>query len=132
MMSRIGSKDTKPEHAVRRLLHSMGYRFRLHRRDLPGSPDLVLPRWKTALFVHGCFWHGCRKCDKGRRRPKTNAAFWREKVKTNRRRDARVAKELLALGWQIITIWECEAKDTPSLRERLACAIEGGRRRDAI
>ena len=103
------SKDTKPEVAVRRLLHALGYRFRIHRKDLPGKPDIVLPRYRTVIFVHGCFWHHHEGC-KAASMPESNAEFWQEKFRRNRERDARVQAELESMGWKVITIWECEVK----------------------
>lgn len=105
-MSRIRSKDTGPEIAVRKALHDAGYRFRLHRRDLPGTPDIVLPRYKSVIFVHGCFWHG-HDCPRGRI-PATRTEFWEAKVCKNKNRDALNGEALLRLGWQVITIWACE------------------------
>ena len=98
-MARVRSKDTAPELAVRRALHARGFRYRLHRRDLPGSPDVILPRHRLALFVHGCFWHGCLACDRGLRRPKSNIQFWETKLAENRARDARNVSALEGPGW---------------------------------
>lgn len=126
LMSRVRSKDTKPERVVRSVLHHLGFRFRLHRRDLPGRPDVVLPKWRTVVLVHGCFWHGCTKCDRGLRRPKSNPVFWSEKLEQNRARDARVTARLRDLGWNVLTIWECETKDHVALAERLAGDIRRG------
>lgn len=103
------SKDTKPEILVRKLLHALGYRFRLCRKDLPGKPDIVLPKYRTVIFVHGCFWHQHAGC-KAASRPSTNVEFWEKKFARNRERDARVEAELAALGWRVIVIWECEVK----------------------
>lgn len=117
-MSRIRGKDTKPELAVRRLVHALGYRFRLHRRDLPGSPDLVLPRLKKVIFVHGCFWHrhpGCRFAYT----PKANAEFWLKKLTSNVSRDAAVRAALMAQGWDVMVVWECEVGDSHALARRL-------------
>lgn len=112
-MSRIRSKDTKPEVAVRRAAHKLGLRFRLHRRDLPGTPDLVFPSRQTAVFVHGCFWHrhGCARATL----PATNVPYWTAKFDRNVQRDARNAKELRKLGWRCVRIWECEAKEPQKL-----------------
>ena len=109
VMARVKAKNTKPELAVRRLAHAMGYRFRLHRKDLPGAPDLVFPGRRKALFVHGCFWHG-HDCARGARAPKTNAAYWRAKIARNRARDAAAMAGLRSLGWTAHVIWECELK----------------------
>ena len=117
-MSAIKSKNTKPEIAVRRLLHSMGYRFRLHRKDLPGSPDIVLPKYKTVIFVHGCFWHRHENC-KYASTPKTRKEFWENKFNSNKKRDQKIQKEIIDLGWQFIIIWECEARNIQPLEEKL-------------
>lgn len=109
IMGRIRGKDTKPEMLVRKKLHAAGFRFRLHRKDLPGRPDITLPRHKTVIFVHGCFWHGHEGC-KANRIPKTNEAFWREKIDRNRQRDARNKADLIALGWTVVEVWECEVR----------------------
>ena len=105
-MSSVRSKNTKPEMRVRSILHSNGLRFRLHRNDLPGSPDIVLPKFKTVIFVNGCFWHG-HDCPKGRR-PATNLDFWNEKLDQNLRRDKENHAALQDMGWRVIVIWECE------------------------
>lgn len=110
VMARVKAKNTKPEMIVRRLCHRLGYRFRLHRRDLPGAPDLVFPGRRAAMFVHGCFWHG-HDCARGARVPKTNRAYWEAKIARNRARDARARAELEALGWRVLVIWECALKD---------------------
>lgn len=110
MMARIRGRNTKPEMFVRRAAHRLGYRFRLHRRDLPGSPDLVFPGRKKIVFVHGCFWHsheGCRFAYK----PKTNVEFWETKLRKNRERDIRVKGELECMAWGVLVIWECETVD---------------------
>ena len=107
-MSRIRGKDTAPERLVRSALHRAGYRFRLHSEPLPGRPDLVLPKYRTVVFVHGCFWHrhsGCRFAYT----PKSRTAFWNAKLDANVKRDRRTARELRGLGWKVITVWECEA-----------------------
>ena len=109
-MSAIKSKNTKPEIAVRKLLHSMGYRFRLHRKDLPGSPDIVLPKYKTVIFVHGCFWHRHQNC-KYASNPKTRREFWEKKFKENIERDKKTQEKLKNLGWKTKIVWECEIKD---------------------
>ena len=109
-MSAIKSKNTKPEIAVRKLLHSMGYRFRLHRKDLPGSPDIVLPKYKTVIFVHGCFWHRHENC-KYASTPKTRQEFWNKKFNENINRDKINQENLSSKGWKIIIVWECEIKD---------------------
>ncbi len=117
-MSRVKAKGTKPELNVRRLAHGLGYRYRLHRRDLPGSPDLVFSGRRKALFVHGCFWHrhqGCRKTTM----PKTRAKFWQRKFDDNVRRDERVIAALRDLGWDVLVVWECETLDEDLLRRTL-------------
>lgn len=117
LMSRVQSQDTAPERAVRSLLHRLGYRFRLHRKDLPGKPDIVLPRYKTVIFVHGCFWHG-HNCPKGRL-PKTNKVFWSNKIARNRQRDLEHERALKQLGWEVLTVWECQLADTERLKNYL-------------
>lgn len=110
MMSGIRTKNTKPELLVRRYLHSKGLRYRLHRRDLPGRPDVVLPRYRSVVFVHGCFWHqhpGCRFAVL----PKSNRQFWLDKFRSNRQRDERDREALEALGWTVFVIWECETNE---------------------
>lgn len=118
LMSQIRSKNTKPELAVRSLAHRMGYRFRLHSRKLPGTPDLVFASRRKVIFVHGCFWHG-HSCLKGRK-PQTREDFWREKMDGNRRRDQRNRRALKALGWSSLVVWECEVKRTDSLRKKIS------------
>ncbi len=111
-MGRVRAKNTKPEMAVRRVVHRMGYRYRLHDRNLPGSPDLVFPRFRKALFVHGCFWH--RHSDpacKLARLPKSRLDFWEPKLEGNRRRDEENQAALLVLGWRFMVVWECEIGD---------------------
>ena len=117
-MSAIKSKNTKPEIAVRKLLHSMGYRFRLHRKDLPGSPDIVLPKYKTVMFVHGCFWHRHKDC-KYSTTPKTRREFWENKFKANLKRDLEIQEKIKNLDWRSVVIWECETKNFDNLRERI-------------
>lgn len=106
MMARIRGKDTAVEIAVRRQLHSLGYRFRLHRKDLPGRPDVVLPRYRAAIFVHGCFWHRHAGCAYATN-PATRPAFWEAKFAANVRRDAAAVEKLLSDGWSVVVIWEC-------------------------
>lgn len=117
-MSRIFSANTKPELAVRSLLHKMGYRFRLHRKDLPGKPDIVLTKYKTVIFVHGCFWHRHDACQYAYT-PKSRVKFWKEKFEGNIERDIRKKNELEALGWKVILIWECELSDLESIVNKL-------------
>ena len=109
MMAGFRSKDTIPEMMVRRALHRLGYRFRLHRRDLPGKPDIVLPRHRTVILVHGCFWHQHAGCSDGRM-PRTRQEYWAEKFRRNSERDTAAAAALSALGWNVEVIWECEAR----------------------
>jgi DNA mismatch endonuclease (patch repair protein) len=116
MMSAVGREDTSPELVVRRLLHSLGYRFRLHRRDLPGTPDVVLPKYRTALFVHGCFWHAHSAC-RFSKLPATRTDFWTQKLNANRNRDQRVQSELLALGWRVLIVWECATRSAVLQRQ---------------
>lgn len=113
LMTRFRGKDTKPEILVRRALHAAGRRFRLHAKDLPGKPDIVLPRDRTVVFVHGCFWHAHEGCAVARV-PRSQPDYWRAKFDANRARDRRNAEELERLGWRVVTIWECEAR-SPSL-----------------
>lgn len=117
-MSRIRGANTRPELAVRSLLHVMGYRFRLKSSSVPGKPDLVLPRYKTAVFVHGCFWHrheGCRyACN-----PKSRTEFWQQKFKSNILRDNKVTEQINEIGWHQLIIWECEIKDKVKLKEKI-------------
>lgn len=116
-MARIRSKNTAPELLVRRLLHAMGYRFRLHRSELPGKPDIVFVGRRKAIFVHGCFWHA-HDCKIGRT-PKTRLYFWEPKLQRNRARDLENERALQSQGWDVLTIWQCETKDNVRLRERL-------------
>ncbi len=120
LMSRVRGKDTKPEMVVRRLAHSLGYRFRLHRKELPGRPDLVFPGRRAVVFVHGCFWHrheGCRLAST----PKSNEAFWEAKFGRNVERDRAAVEKLEADGWRVLTVWECETRD----REGMAAQLRG-------
>jgi len=117
-MSRIRSKDTEPEKRVRALLHGMGYRFRLHREDLPGNPDIVLPKYWTVVLVHGCFWHRHRGC-KYAYHPKSNVKFWEQKFCQNVKRDKLTMRALRNLHWRIIVVWECELKDMKRLSAKL-------------
>ena len=130
LMAKVRSKDTKPELAVRRFLHKAGVRFRLQRRDLPGTPDLVLPRAKIAMFVHGCFWHrhdGCKRTTT----PKTRVDFWRSKFEANQARDYRVRQQLEAAGWDVIIVWECETLRADALSSKLAPLISRNAMRHA-
>lgn len=118
MMSSIRSKNTLPELQVRSLLHRAGFRFRLHRSDLPGKPDLVLPKHSAVIFVHGCFWHGHR-CSIFKW-PKSNVEFWREKITGNKKRDKRHAALLMDMGWRVLTIWECALRGREPKEIKLA------------
>ncbi len=123
-MGRIRSKDTTPELRVRSVLHRLRFRFRLHARDLPGKPDIVLPRWKHIVFVHGCFWHrhpGCRFAYT----PKSRVEFWTGKFAGNVDRDRIAQRELKRLGWKVTTIWECETDDPETLAAKLERCIRG-------
>lgn len=117
-MARVRSRDTKPEMTVRSLVHRLGYRYRLHRRDLPGAPDLVFPSRRKVIFVHGCFWHQHR-CSAGNRRPKTRVNFWTAKLGANKVRDRRVIRKLKTMGWSVLVLWECQLRDERSLGRRL-------------
>ena len=117
-MSAIKSKNTKPELAVRKVLHSMGYRFRLHGKGLPGSPDIVLPKYKTVIFVHGCFWHRHENC-KYATTPKTRQEFWNKKFTTNIERDLEIQEKIKNLNWRSVVIWECETKNKENLRDKI-------------
>jgi DNA mismatch endonuclease (patch repair protein) len=121
-MAAIRSRDTKPEIRVRSLLHSLGYRFRLHRRDLPGKPDIVLAKHSTVVFVHGCFWH-CHKCRHGSVAPKTRAEFWRKKRGDTVLRDRRNTRALAAQGWKVVKIWECQTRDMEKLLRKIEKAM---------
>lgn len=117
-MSRVRGKHTSPEMRVRKAAHKLGFRFRLHRKDLPGRPDLVFPKRKMALFVHGCFWHRHSGCPKASM-PKSRVEYWSEKFQSNCDRDSRVYDRLRQLGWNVVVIWECETKQQQLLDERL-------------
>ena len=117
-MSAIKSKNTKPEIKVRKLLHSMGYRIRLHSKDLPGSPDIVLPKYKTVIFVHGCFWHRHENC-KYASTPKTRKEFWNKKFTENKKRDSEIQEKIKILDWRSVVIWECETKNIENLRDKI-------------
>jgi len=128
IMQAIQGKNTKPELVVRKTLHRLGYRFRLHRRDLPGNPDLVFPGRRKVLFVHGCFWHrhGCRK---GQSMPSTRIRFWQKKFEANRLRDAARRRELKKLGWSVMTVWECQLipRRLPRTTERMIGFLQANR-----
>lgn len=118
VMSRVRSKDSKAELLVRKLLHALGYRFRLHQQKLPGKPDIVLPKLKKIILVHGCFWHGHSQCNRAKR-PTTNTEFWNQKLEKNVSRDLSTTKALKALGWEILIVWECKTRDLENLKVEL-------------
>jgi len=122
-MSRIRGKNTKPEILVRKGLHARGFRFRLHNKKLPGSPDIVLPKYGVAIMVNGCFWHGHKGC-RYATKPKSNVEFWETKIARNRHRDAVTTAHLEALGWTVITVWECELRNSSQLDDRLDALAE--------
>lgn len=130
-MSRIRAQNTSPELLVRSILHRSGYRFRLHRRDLPGSPDIVLPKHKIVVFVHGCFWHRHARCRLAAM-PKSRPEFWRQKFRENARRDRRAVALLTALGWRVIVIWECETRNSRSLADLITKVLPAVRKRRTI
>jgi len=118
IMSRVKNRDTSPEKLVRGFLHKMGFRYRLHVKKLPGNPDIVLPRHKKIIFVHGCFWHGHKDCSRATR-PTSNIEFWNKKIDGNMNRDAIIQKTLKSLGWKILIIWQCQTRDKKILLELL-------------
>jgi DNA mismatch endonuclease, patch repair protein len=126
VMRAVKSRDTGPERAVRALLWRIAPGYRLHRADLPGKPDVVYVGRKLAIFVHGCFWHG-HDCPRGARMPKTNVAYWEAKIARNRARDAKTLAAYSARGWRALAVYECELKDKPALRARLALALNSAR-----
>ena len=117
-MRAVRSRDTKPEMTVRRLLHRLGYRYRLHRKDLPGTPDIVFGPRRKVIFVHGCFWHG-HSCPRGARLPATNVDYWRPKIDRNVKRHAKQIEQLRVAGWATLVIWECQTAPEQTLLERL-------------
>lgn len=123
-MRAVKSRDTKPELAIRRLLHRLGYRYRLHRDDLPGKPDLVFPGRSKVIFVHGCFWHG-HECPRGARAPKRNAAYWQSKIQRNKTRDFQNIVKLEVSGWRVLVIWECEINNRDDLADYLIGFLSG-------
>jgi DNA mismatch endonuclease (patch repair protein) len=123
IMSAIGQRDTKPEMLVRRLLHSMNYRYRLHRTDLPGRPDIVFGGRRKAIFVHGCFWHRHLHCSKATS-PKSRADFWTQKFDRNVERDQQVERRLADMGWQSLVVWECEMRTPDALSLKLRAYLE--------
>jgi DNA mismatch endonuclease (patch repair protein) len=125
LMGRVKNRNTSPEIAVRKLAHSIGLRFRIGRRDLPGSPDIVFPRHGLAVFVHGCFWHRHGACPRATT-PKTRTDFWVKKFTRNIERDAAATHELESLGWRVLIVWECELKDPSDIEERLLKSTNRG------
>lgn len=124
-MRRVGGKHTAPELKVRQIAHRLGLRFRLHRRDLPGSPDIVFPRSKLVVFVHGCFWHRHEGCSRAST-PATRTDFWMTKFAKNVDRDRRQVAENIAMGWRVLVIWECELRSPGDVENRLAQAVQAG------
>ena len=118
LMRGVRTKNTAPEIRIRRALHAKGFRFRLHRRDLPGTPDIVLPRFRTCIFVHGCFWHGHDDCPKASL-PKTRKEFWAGKISRNRERDCETRAALEEAGWRVAVVWECRTKTDVSLAKAI-------------
>lgn len=126
IMSRIRNKDTRPEIAVRSLLHRLGYRFRLHRKSLQGCPDIVLPKYRAVVFVHGCFWHQHAGCPYSHV-PKSNRTYWLPKLDRNSARDREANTKLKECGWRVLVIWECETKSKELLTEKISSFFNGGR-----
>jgi len=123
IMQSVRSKDTGPEMVVRRLVHGMGYRYRLHRRELPGSPDLLFVSRRKGIFVHGGFWHG-HGCHKGRL-PKSREDYWGAKIERNQTRDREVGSRLADLGWEVLTVWQCELRNAEALARRISAFLDG-------
>jgi len=128
-MSLIKNKDTKPEMVVRRLIHGMGYRYRLHDPKLPGKPDLVFPSRRKVIFVHGCFWHRHEGCHLARL-PKSKLDFWYPKLEENKKRDAKQKRELSQLGWDCMIIWECELRNIDALTERIRAFLQSDKEQE--
>ncbi len=124
-MSRIKSRNTTPEKKIRSLLHSLGYRFRLHRKDLPGKPDIVLPKFKTVIFIHGCFWHKHKGCKRANT-PKSNLNYWIPKLARNVKNDKKHIRDLRKKGWKTMVIWECTSKN-PSILKSVLRKLENGK-----
>ena len=122
-MRKVRSVDTKPELAVRRIAHGLGFRFRLHPGELPGSPDLVFPRLRKVIFVHGCFWHG-HSCRAGRNQPASNTDYWAAKLERNRRRDRMAKAQLRGMGWRVAVLWECQIRKETDLARRLRSYLD--------
>jgi len=128
-MARIRKKDTKPEMLVRRLVHSLGYRYRLHKEGLPGTPDIVLSARRKVIFVHGCFWHRHEGCADGRKLPRGNLSYWGPKLKRNRQRDEANVARLRELGWDVLVVWECEIRNGKLTSEALVTFLDNGSKR---
>ena len=126
IMSRVRSRDMRPEMIVRRLVHGLGYRYRLHGKRLPGQPDLVFASRRRVIFVHGCFWHRHPDCGQART-PKSRVQFWRTKLDRNRERDLANQRELHHMGWHLLVVWECELHDLESVTKRVVCFLEDRR-----
>lgn len=122
-MRAVKSKDTRPELALRSLVHRMGYRYRLHRKDLPGTPDLVFPSKRKVIFLHGCFWHG-HTCKRGARIPKSNREYWLHKIKKNKARDETNITKLIEAGWKVLIVWECELRELEDLKNRIRTFLD--------
>lgn len=118
LMAKVRSKDTEPEMIVRKIVHEHGFRYRLHRKDLPGKPDLVFSGKKKVIFVHGCFWHG-HTCPSGANQPRSNIEYWTEKLDRNKNRDRENTRALKKMGWDVLVIWECEVKNTTLLSKTI-------------
>jgi len=129
-MSGISGKNTKPEVTVRKVLHKMGFRYRLHVASLPGCPDIVLPKYKKIIFVNGCFWHGHSGCKRSAR-PRTNADFWNKKIEGNISRDKKIEEELERLGWSVLIIWQCQIKDRDILQKIIFDFLKRKNKNDA-
>jgi DNA mismatch endonuclease (patch repair protein) len=130
IMGRVKGRDTRPEIIVRSFVHRMGYRFRIHHRELPGNPDIVLARHGKAIFVHGCFWHGHKRCPRSKR-PTTNRGFWNKKLDGNVGRDERCRRALRRIGWKVLVLWECETRDPKKLLRKLARFLHDERRTES-
>jgi len=130
IMGRVKGRDTKPEILVRSIVHRMGYRFRIHCKDLPGNPDIVLPRHRKVIFVHGCFWHGHKGCPRSER-PSTNKKFWNTKLDRNVERDKRLRRTLRRMGWKIFVVWECETRAPDTLLRKLGRFLNDDRGKEA-
>jgi DNA mismatch endonuclease, patch repair protein len=122
VMGQIRAKDTEPERALRRILHQSGFRFRLHGNDLPGKPDIVLKKYRTLIYVNGCFWHG-HHCQRGRR-PGSNKSYWVGKIEGNIRRDARIARKCRQMGWKRIVVWQCQLRQPEKVQQRVVKLLE--------